>query len=69
MLTVNGKAKVVNPASFVNCDVLIVDVAKEYVFPFEPTPTNPEVSDGSDRVPTERSVVDALSKDPYVVDE
>ena len=63
----NGKTEKL--ASLVNCDVLIVDVAKEYVFPLAPTPTNPEVSDGRDRVPIEARVDDAYENDPRVVDE
>ncbi len=47
-----------NPASFVSCDVLIVDVANEYVEPLAPTPRNPVVSDGSDSVPIEARVDD-----------
>ena len=65
----NGKANVVNPASFVSCDVLIVDVANEYTFPFEPTPTNPDDSEGRDRVPIEARVVDELTNDEYAVDD
>ena len=56
-------------ASFVSCDVRIVDVANEYVEPLAPTPRKPDVRLGSVSVPIEARVVDDVSNDPYVVDE
>ena len=71
MLTVNGNANVDvrNPASFVSCDVNIVDVANEYVEPLAPTPRKPDVRLGSVSVPTVANVDDDVLNDPYVVDE
>ncbi len=56
-------------ASFVSCDVLIVDVANEYTCPFDPIPANPDDSDGRDRVPIEARVDDELTNDEYAVDD
>ena len=58
-----------NPESLVSCDVLIVDVANEYVFPFEPTPRNPDVSDVRFSVPMLATVDDDVWNDEYAVDE
>ncbi len=71
MLTVNGNANVDvrNPASFVSCDVNIVDVANEYVEPLAPTPRKPDVRLGSVSVPIEDRVDDEYANDPSVVDE
>ena len=65
----NAPADVTNPLSFVSCDVLIVDVANEYVEPLAPTPRKPDDSDGSVSVPIEAVVADAYVNDPRVVDE
>ena len=65
----NGNANVVKPASFVSCDVLIVDVANVYVEPLAPTPRKPDVRLGRVRVPTLARVADAYVNDPRVVDE
>ena len=56
-------------ASFVSCDVRIVDVANEYVDPLAPTPRKPDVRLGSVSVPTVENVDDDVLNDPYVVDE
>ena len=50
------KLNVEKLASLVSCDVLIVDVANEYVEPLAPTPRKPDVSDGSVSVPIEARV-------------
>ena len=63
MFTVNGKAKLVNPLSLVNCDVLMVDVANEYVLPFVPTPRNPDDRELRFSVPTLATVVDEVTND------
>ena len=63
---VNGKT--VNPASFVSCDVLIVDVANEYTFPLDPTPTNPDPSDERISVPIFATVDDEYENEARVVD-
>ena len=67
MLTVNGNVEKL--ASFVSCDVRIVDVANEYVEPLAPTPRKPDVRLGSVSVPTVANVDDDVLNDPYVVDE
>ena len=58
---VNGNVEKL--ASFVSCDVLIVDVANEYVEPLAPTPRKPDVRDGSVSVPTVANVDDELTND------
>ena len=65
----NGNAYDVNPESFVSCDVLIVDVADEYVEPLAPTPRKPVDSEPRFRVPTLATVAEAYVNDPRVVDE
>ena len=71
MLTVYGNANVDvrNPASFVSCDVRIVDVANEYVEPLAPTPRKPDVRLGRVSVPIDARVDDEYVNDPSVVDE
>jgi len=64
---VNGKATKLE--SFVSCDVLIVDVANEYVEPLAPTPRKPDDRLGSVSVPMVARVDDAYVNDPNVVDE
>ena len=65
MLTVYGNANVDvrNPASFVSCDVRIVDVANEYVEPLAPTPRKPDVRLGRVSVPIDARVDDELTND------
>ena len=63
------KLNVEKLASFVSCDVLIVDVANEYVEPLAPTPRKPVDSEGSVSVPIEARVDDEYPNDPSVVDE
>ena len=63
MFTVNGKAKLVKPESLVNCDVLIVDVANEYVLPPVPTPRKPEVRELRFSVPMFAVVDDDVTND------
>ena len=63
------KLNVEKLASLVSCDVLIVDVANEYVEPLAPTPRKPVDSDGRFSVPTLAVVADAYVNDPSVVDE
>ncbi len=63
------KLNVEKLASFVSCDVLIVDVANEYVEPLAPTPRKPVDSDGSVSVPIVDRVEDEYVNDPRVVDE
>jgi hypothetical protein len=67
VFTVNGNC--VKFASFVSCDVLIVDVAKEYVWPFAPMPAKPEVREPSVRVPMLAAVAEAYANEPSVVEE
>jgi hypothetical protein len=59
----NANVDVRNPASFVSCDVLIVDVANEYVEPLAPTPRKPDDKLGSVSVPIEARVEDAYVDD------
>ena len=63
------KLNVEKLASLVSCDVLIVDVANEYVEPLAPTPRNPVDSEGSVSVPIVDRVDDEYVNDPSVVDE
>ena len=63
------KLNVEKLASLVSCDVLIVDVANEYVEPLAPTPRNPDDSEGSVSVPIVDRVDDEYVNDPSVVDE
>jgi hypothetical protein len=56
-------------ASFVSCDVLIVDVANEYVEPLDPTPRKPVDSPVMFSVPTLAVVAEAYVNDPRVVEE
>ena len=63
----NGKVEKLE--SFVSCDVLIVDVANEYVEPLAPTPRKPDDRLGSVSVPMVARVDDAYVNDPNVVDE
>ncbi len=63
------KLNVEKLASFVSCDVRIVDVANEYVEPLAPTPRKPDVRLGSVSVPIDARVDDDVLNDPYVVDE
>ena len=56
-------------ASFVSCDVLIVDVANEYVEPLAPTPRKPDVREPRFSVPKFAVVAEAYANDPRVVDE
>ena len=63
------KLNVEKLASLVSCDVLIVDVANEYVEPLAPTPRKPVDSDVRFSVPTLAVVADAYVNDPSVVDE
>ena len=63
----NGKVE--KFASLVSCDVLIVEVANEYVFPFEPTPRKPDESEPRFSVPMLATVADAYEKEPRVVEE
>jgi hypothetical protein len=65
----NAPAAVTKPASFVSCDVLIVDVAKEYVWPFAPMPAKPEAREPRLSVPMLAAVADAYAKDARVVEE
>ena len=67
MFDVNGNT--VKLASFVSCDVLIVDVANEYVEPLDPTPRKPVDNPVMFSVPTLAVVADAYANDPRVVDE
>ncbi len=64
MLTVNGNVEKL--ASFVSCDVRIVDVANEYVEPLAPTPRKPDVRLGSVSVPTVANVDDEYADDSSV---
>ena len=59
----NGSYAVRNPLSFVSCDVLIVDVANEYVLPPVPTPRKPDERLGRVSVPIVASVVDDVWND------
>jgi hypothetical protein len=63
------KLNVEKLASFVSCDVLMVDVANEYVEPLAPTPRKPVVRLGSVSVPIVDRVDDEYPNDPRVVDE
>jgi hypothetical protein len=63
------ESEVRKPASFVSCDVLMVDVANEYTWPFAPMPAKPPVREPSVRVPTFAVVAEAYWKEPSVVDE
>ena len=63
------KLNVEKLASFVSCDVLIVDVANEYVEPLAPTPRKPVDSDPRFSVPMLAVVAEAYVNDPRVVDE
>ena len=67
MNDVNGKT--VKLASLVSCDVLIVDVANEYVEPLAPTPRKPDVRLGRVSVPMLARVDEAYVNDPRVVEE
>ncbi len=67
MLDVNGNTEKL--ASFVSCDVRIVDVANEYVEPLAPTPRKPDVRLGRVSVPIEARVDDELTNDAYAVDD
>ena len=57
------KLNVEKLASLVSCDVLIVDVANEYVEPLAPTPRNPVVRLGSVSVPMLANVDDDVRND------
>ena len=57
------KLNVEKLASFVSCDVLMVDVANEYVEPLAPTPRKPVVRDGSVSVPMVANVDDDVRND------